>query len=591
MRWPAALAWTMAMGLVTAAHAAPDTSVPVPAIETAKEFVSTAKTRAYADVLDQYQAAERSSPAQVERVVVRCRFVSNYADDEYDAVESASDDYERCLEDLRTTWADAPEAKVFLFEQDWVGTTLEDGEALLEQSAAWPEPLRRDLLSILSQRYTIKKPARARELALDAARLGAAERIPLAIARLVEVKDEAAAAALLRDASPADNAWDAGQRVEAAIALKDPQVARAELRRYEDTGVTVDRAVAARVHLRAGETDSARTLVADLQIRDEDTRAVVFDVALAAGDMTLAAAQIDAADVEHLGENLERFVILLGHAPGTLALAPMLMEAGIVLVLLLFLALLPAVLLIPVHYRGLVRRAKGRASPVLFASIGLRHAWWGLFVLMAVPLIVCAVVAPESLAAMFNDELQRSPDVFRIMLWGMVICLVVLLPQLIRVGRVAVIGDRSTLRYAGWVLLAWVGLFALAWALHAVNTTLAVELETQQTRNIQALVSNGIEQMGVLSALLLMVVLVPIFEETVFRGLMLGGMARHISFGWANLLQGLVFASIHFDPPRFLWYLALGCAAGFLVRRSGSLGPAIALHALQNGFAFFMLNR
>ncbi len=77
-----------------------------------------------------------------------------------------------------------------------------------------------------------------------------------------------------------------------------------------------------------------------------------------------------------------------------------------------------------------------------------------------------------------------------------------------------------------------------------------------------------------------------VFEELIFRGLILGGLTRHISFGWANTLQAALFAAIHDDPPRFLFYFAPGLPGGWLVRRNRSLGPAIALHAVNNTFAF-----
>jgi len=77
----------------------------------------------------------------------------------------------------------------------------------------------------------------------------------------------------------------------------------------------------------------------------------------------------------------------------------------------------------------------------------------------------------------------------------------------------------------------------------------------------------------------------PVFEELAFRGLLLGGLSRHISFGWANTIQALIFAAIHNDSPRFLYYFAMGCFGGWLVKRTGSLGATIALHVLNNAVA------
>ena len=45
------------------------------------------------------------------------------------------------------------------------------------------------------------------------------------------------------------------------------------------------------------------------------------------------------------------------------------------------------------------------------------------------------------------------------------------------------------------------------------------------------------------------------------------------------------FAVVHDDWPRFPYYLTMGLVAGWLVRRYRSVGPAIALHMLNNAIA------
>ena len=96
------------------------------------------------------------------------------------------------------------------------------------------------------------------------------------------------------------------------------------------------------------------------------------------------------------------------------------------------------------------------------------------------------------------------------------------------------------------------------------------------------MVEGGSQSVGMPATLLLLAVLVPILEELTYRGLLLGGLSRHIGFGWANALQAMLFAGMHNDLPRFPYYLALGLIAGWLVRRYRTLGPAILLHVSNN---------
>jgi membrane protease YdiL (CAAX protease family) len=115
--------------------------------------------------------------------------------------------------------------------------------------------------------------------------------------------------------------------------------------------------------------------------------------------------------------------------------------------------------------------------------------------------------------------------------------------------------------------------------------TTGADTDTMQQQAMQALAEGGRETVGPAISLLLVALLVPIVEELVFRGLLLGGLSRHLSFGWANAVQSGVFALVHVDSPRLLGYFALALLAGWLVRRTGSLWPAMLLHALNNAVA------
>ncbi|MBI4371495.1 MAG: CPBP family intramembrane metalloprotease [Elusimicrobia bacterium] len=75
-----------------------------------------------------------------------------------------------------------------------------------------------------------------------------------------------------------------------------------------------------------------------------------------------------------------------------------------------------------------------------------------------------------------------------------------------------------------------------------------------------------------------------------FRGLIAGAIFRRLPFWTANLLQAAAFLLPHLlillIAPR-LWPLmflplAHGLAAGWLRQTSGSIGPAILLHAIPN---------
>jgi membrane protease YdiL (CAAX protease family) len=75
-------------------------------------------------------------------------------------------------------------------------------------------------------------------------------------------------------------------------------------------------------------------------------------------------------------------------------------------------------------------------------------------------------------------------------------------------------------------------------------------------------------------------------EELVMRGVLLPALVPPLGKVGAVLASALVFATIHFDPYRFLFTLAIGLVLGALRLRSGSLWPPIVAHATLNALTF-----
>jgi uncharacterized protein len=594
MRRFKAAAWLSGL-LVAGAMSLPLLAAPTELLDDAAQSdrVTQAKVHAYRDLLARYDAAIAADPENADLGVARCRFMARHLEeDNGEWIEASPHDHEACIEDLGTRWPQAPIVRLYRYQQQPDGDALADGEALLEEATDWPSPVRRDLLADLAQRYEdADEDSRAGVLALEAARLGDAVSVARALDSLRK-GDPAEAAALLREAPAAPHYWAATERIETALKFDDPMLALDELRRYDAGSFRVAPALAARVYLHAGDVVAAQNVLKDVAKSDEALRAIRFDVALAAADWPAAAAQVQLTDAEHAAENLQRFAVLLRKSPA-MAVQPTMLLAGLtVLLMLVFFLVLPAALLVPVHYRGLVRRTRGRSQIPLFATVGLRHAWWGLVLAMAVPVLIAGAIEPASLASLLGEGTPAGGTLFRVGLWGSLACLLLLAPLLPRLMHVVGVAERpAPLRQAAWVLAAWIGVYAIGLVQAAWSSLRAVDTETLQTRTVDALINGGTAEAGWIAAFALVAVLVPIVEEVVFRGLLLGGMTRHISFGWANLAQALLFAAFHSDPPRFVFYAALGVLAGLLVRKGGTLWPAIGLHALNNAVAFVLLSR
>jgi membrane protease YdiL (CAAX protease family) len=86
------------------------------------------------------------------------------------------------------------------------------------------------------------------------------------------------------------------------------------------------------------------------------------------------------------------------------------------------------------------------------------------------------------------------------------------------------------------------------------------------------------------------VVLAPVVEELVFRGLLLRSLARVMRAPWAILIQAFLFGLLHLNPEAGIANLGLvviltgvGAVFGTAAHRLGRIGPTIIAHAIFNG--------
>ncbi len=81
----------------------------------------------------------------------------------------------------------------------------------------------------------------------------------------------------------------------------------------------------------------------------------------------------------------------------------------------------------------------------------------------------------------------------------------------------------------------------------------------------------------------LLVVVAPVTEELLFRGLLLRGLLSRHRPAVAVLLSAFLFAAIHLNPWQFISALFLGVLFGWIYLRTGFVGFCVAGHALANG--------
>lgn len=101
----------------------------------------------------------------------------------------------------------------------------------------------------------------------------------------------------------------------------------------------------------------------------------------------------------------------------------------------------------------------------------------------------------------------------------------------------------------------------------------------QDIQDLIAFSGNGV-------GFLLICLLVPLYEEIIFRGVVLGSCQRYTNFHIANFIQATLFATIHMNLFLFPVYFLFGIIAGILRKKTGGLLGGIVFHILNNVLAF-----
>lgn len=85
------------------------------------------------------------------------------------------------------------------------------------------------------------------------------------------------------------------------------------------------------------------------------------------------------------------------------------------------------------------------------------------------------------------------------------------------------------------------------------------------------------------AAVLVLVLVAPVTEELLFRGVIFRGLKSRFRFAGAALISAALFAIAHFNPWQFLTAMCVGVVFAWYVHETESIVPALIGHAVHNG--------
>lgn len=86
-----------------------------------------------------------------------------------------------------------------------------------------------------------------------------------------------------------------------------------------------------------------------------------------------------------------------------------------------------------------------------------------------------------------------------------------------------------------------------------------------------------------LAGAVLLVIVAPITEELLFRGVILSGLLARFRAPVAIVMSAVLFMLVHLNPWQFAAAAGLGIMTGWLYARTRSILPGLVVHMVQNG--------
>lgn len=155
----------------------------------------------------------------------------------------------------------------------------------------------------------------------------------------------------------------------------------------------------------------------------------------------------------------------------------------------------------------------------------------------------------------------------------------------------------------GWRSVGWrgfsifkaLGYFAAVFLVFviAINVVLALIAALDPSFNANQAQSNDFTGTNALNhptiAIIALVIVPPILEETVFRGFMFPAFAKRFGTVWGAVLSSILFGLAHLQANVSVYTFLLGLLLCFMYTKLRSVFPGMALHMLNNYLAYIAI--
>lgn len=228
-------------------------------------------------------------------------------------------------------------------------------------------------------------------------------------------------------------------------------------------------------------------------------------------------------------------------------------------------------------------------KPSVEDGVGIPQPTWGLSqMLLSIPVLFGVLIGFGIVVAIFDPDADSEVT----LILGQLVLAIALVAVAVVFAAPGAEGHPLQRLGLRRFRLSGLGLAAAAYGCYiffSIVYSMFVQPEQQDiTRDL------GVDEStaGLIAGGFLIIVVAPISEEIFFRGFMFGALRTRLSLWPAAAISAAVFSLLHLSGGDFTIVpplLVLGLLFAWLYQYTGSLGPPIALHMLNNAIAFTVL--
>nr|WP_299385349.1 CPBP family intramembrane glutamic endopeptidase [Allomuricauda sp.] len=572
--------------------------------------LENSKDQNFQRILGLYDTYIRNNPSQVTAMVERCRFIGNSYYDAYEDYNLKYDETLECIEQLYAKYPTHPQVLIYRAENLYGDEELESLQESLRAISggewSWRDEEKSKIYQMLGEHFRYTNESEALRYYVRAQDFDPAQDLSIPLTELHQAmgNDELAKNTILSHLGGDTATWRMNNKAKLLLELGETERALElfdQVRLKDST--YIDNAEMAKAMINMGKKDLAREfLVKDTTL---SWNKVGRMQALYTHDLEHADTKTALASYRSLQEANSYDDFLAVKRLGLFLKNPFLPWNFSELLHLFFLVLviallfvLPYIWILPIYNLGLWLKRRGKVIvPKVNFNWNLKHFWIMSFVyLLAQFLLILVFYYEENINAFFEvtfsyEEItEDEPTLAKSMLAFVAV---------MALGTLVVIKKNVLAHLYKSKIDLWESI-KLGVAFVIFNIIFLKVLRsfiTVETPDIEGLMFNAAPEIiamlrtyGFGISFLAVALFGPIYEEIIFRGVVLGSVEKQLGFVTANIIQAAMFATIHYNFKLFLYYFVFGLITGYYAKRTGGLITGIVLHVINNFFVLLLLS-